>query len=628
MTNHLNSNGSDDQNQQDQQDPGLFGQDASSASAALAVAGAAAAMGAGAGGISSGATGGSVTTDVVTAAGSGLIFNNTFNGNASQDTVAITAAETILQGLATNTLTENVTWTIGNFGDSGFLATNSFNLTHVTFSQLTSAIASHEHTTVGAAAVASFGGLSDPSGGKGFDLPTGYAIMLGLASGTSTDSVSLNTFYLSGNGQDVINAFTHELSEGTMGRVGGLGVGLGGRWSTMDLFSFNASGQRDFSTSDNARGFSYNDGASVSNSLGLTFFAANSGDDAADFQQQDVFGTGSAGETNMLSQTDLQMMEALGWNPTNQGTPGVLPTYVNDFNGAGPGDILWTNGAQLGIWTENSSLNPTWTLLSNNTNGWSVVGSGDYNGDGINDILWENANQLGVWTESSNLSPTWTLLSPNLNGWSGVGGGDYNGAPSGGGDKISDILFQNGQQLGVWLESSNLSPTWQLLSPNLNGWSVVGSGDYNGDGISDILFQNGSQLGVWTESSNLTPTWHLLSSNENGWSVVGSGDYTGSGISDILWSNGSQLGVWIESSNLTPTWQLLSSNTNGWSVVGSSDYNGAVSGSGHQISDILWSNGSQLGVWTEDGNLNPTWHLLSSNTNGWIVTGAGSPGIR
>src|SRR5271157_542138 len=64
-----------------------------------------------------------------------------------------------------------------------------------------------------------------------------------------------------------------------------------------------------------------------------------------------------------------------------------------------------------------------------------------------------------------------------------------------------DILFQNGNQLGVWLMNSSLSPTWDLLSANTGGWSVVGSGDYNGDGISDILFQNGQQLGVWTESS-------------------------------------------------------------------------------------------------------------------------------
>jgi hypothetical protein len=32
---------------------------------------------------------------------------------------------------------------------------------------------------------------------------------------------------------------------------------------------------------------------------------------------------------------------------------------------------------------------------------------GDYNGDGINNIFWQNGNQVGVWTESSNLTPTW-----------------------------------------------------------------------------------------------------------------------------------------------------------------------------------------------------------------------------
>ncbi len=300
MTHRLNSNGTDNQDQQDQS---LLGQDASSASVGLAVATGAAAAATGGGGMASGATGGSVTTDVVTSGSSGLVFNNTFNGNAAQDTVAITAAEQTLQALASNTLTENVTWTIGNYGDTGFLATNNFNVVNVTFSQLTNAIASVEHTTVGAAAVASFGGLSDPSNGGGFWIPIGYANMLGLHSGIGTDNVSLNTYYLSGNGQDVINAFTHELSEGTMGRIGGLGYGTINNiadWSTMDLFSFNAKGQRDFNQGDNARVFSYNNGASTSASAGLYFFAANSGDDAADFQQQDVFGTGTAGETNTL----------------------------------------------------------------------------------------------------------------------------------------------------------------------------------------------------------------------------------------------------------------------------------------------------------------------------------------
>ena len=41
--------------------------------------------------------------------------------------------------------------------------------------------------------------------------------------------------------------------------------------------------------------------------------------DTADFIQQDVFGTGNPGETNTLSQTDIQVMETLGWIPPSPG---------------------------------------------------------------------------------------------------------------------------------------------------------------------------------------------------------------------------------------------------------------------------------------------------------------------
>jgi len=308
-------------------------------------------------------------------------------------------------------------------------------------------------------------------------------------------------------------------------------------------------------------------------------------------------------------------------------------TYANDFNGDGNSDILFSQGQFLGVWTENSSLNPTWTLLSNNTNGWSVVGSGDYNGDGTNDILWQNGQSLGVWTENG-LNPTWHLLSNNLNGWSVVGGGDYTGFGSGA-VQNDDILFQNGQNLGVWVENGNLNPTWHLLSNNLNGWSVVGSGDYNGAvgntlaNVDDILFEQGQFLGVWTfdTSGNLNPTWHLLSNNLNGWSVVGSADLNGDNRSDILFQNGSELGVWTEDSNLNPTWHLLSTNLNGWRVVGTSDYNGATN-DGIPMDDILFQNGQNLGVWTFDSHLNSTWHLLSNNLNGWSIASAGNGTIR
>jgi hypothetical protein len=229
------------------------------------------------------------------------------------------------------------------------------------------------------------------------------------------------------------------------------------------------------------------------------------------------------------------------------------------------------------------------------------------------DILWANGQQVGEWTMSNN-NPTWNLLSSNANGWTVVGRGDYNG------DGTRDILWYNAQaqQLGEWVNGN--SSTWTLLSSSTNGWTVVGSGDYNGDHTSDILWYNAQsqQLGDFIMNNN-NSTWNSLSGNTNGWTVVGSGDYNGDGTSDILWYNAQsqQLGDWIMHGN-SPTWNSLSGSTNGWTVVGSGDYNG------DGTSDILWYNAQsqQLGDWIMNGN-SPTWNSLSSNTNGWTVVGSG-----
>lgn len=304
-------------------------------------------------------------------------------------------------------------------------------------------------------------------------------------------------------------------------------------------------------------------------------------------------------------------------NDTNNHTDVVV---VELTNGGGitsdPSDIIWSKGQQIGEWTM-SNNSPTWSLLSSNTNGWSVVGHGDYNGDGGRDVLWYNAQtqQLGDWTGNLN-NPSWTLLSSSNSGWTVVGSGDYNG------DGTSDILLFNAQskQLGDWTMTSNHS-TWNLLSTNTNGWTVAGNGDYNGDGTSDILWFNAQtrQLGEWTMSGN-NPTWNLLSNNTNGWSVVGNGDYNGDGKSDVLWYNAGshQLGEWTNV-GITNSWTSLSTNTNGWTVVGSGDYNG------DGTDDVLWYNvtSQQLGDWLMNANdpTHPVWNLLTNNTGGWNVTG-------
>ena len=124
-----------------------------------------------------------------------------------------------------------------------------------------------------------------------------------------------------------------------MGRLGGLGD-QNNVWSTMDLFRYSAPGVADYTNgrdgkatyfSSNATGLSslifnneYNSGGTKNNQR-----------DTADFVQADVFGTGAPGETNTLSQTDIAIMDALGWKRGSVPLQGAAPQYVIvDNNGA------------------------------------------------------------------------------------------------------------------------------------------------------------------------------------------------------------------------------------------------------------------------------------------------------
>jgi hypothetical protein len=320
------------------------------------------------------------------------------------------------------------------------------------------------------------------------------------------------------------------------------------------------------------------------------------------------------------------------------GTGALTGDKVQLYNGIGTGNLLGnsytltdtdiSNGfanLQTGMLTNGTTytLTARITDVAGNqsavsTNSFTVTEDATAGVALANEIFWSNQStqQVGEWTMSNN-SPTWNLLSANATGWSVVGNGDYNG------DGNSDILWYNAQfqQLGDWTTFGAANPGWNLLTNNTNGWTVVGSGDYNGDATNDILFYNASshQLGDWIMHNN-SPTWNLLTNNTNGWNVVGSGDYNGDGTSDILWYNAQtqQLGDWLMHNNV-PTWNSLTNSTNGWTVVGSGDYNG------DGTSDILWYNAQtqQLGDWLMHNN-SPTWNMLSTNTNGWSVTGGTS----
>jgi hypothetical protein len=259
------------------------------------------------------------THDIVTHSGSGLTFNNTFDASVSSQFMAnIITAENDLAALFTNSITINEEFQEVAEGMTGDLASNNFTIYNFSYSQLKTALQGKSGDS--AVALSAFNSLptTDISGGAGFWLPSAYANFLGLNSSTDTDVVTLNSSYDWSFGQDVVNTMMHEISEGGMGRIGGLGAGLGGRFSTMDLFSYSDTtpSTLDTSTTDTSRVFSFNGGATTSGGIPLTYFAADSGSDAADFQQLDVFGTGETGETFTISTTDIDEMEVLGWTPS------------------------------------------------------------------------------------------------------------------------------------------------------------------------------------------------------------------------------------------------------------------------------------------------------------------------
>jgi hypothetical protein len=175
--------------------------------------------------------------------------------------------------------------------------------------------------------------------------------MPGLTSVSNSpdDAVTLNSSYNWSYGQDVINALTHEISEGGLGRIGGLGD-QNSLWSVMDLFRYNSSGAADYTDGRDGRTtyFSYNGGATLSSLAYNNEYNGGSkvnGGDTADFTPVDVFGTSFPGETNSLSATDIQLMEALGWSAAPHAVLGNVNIEAHgDFN-TEPGRLFPSNVA-------------------------------------------------------------------------------------------------------------------------------------------------------------------------------------------------------------------------------------------------------------------------------------------
>ena len=129
----------------------------------------------------------SLTSETVTSPGSGLVFVNKYGSGVNQAFHdCIIAAEHFFQSNFTNACTLNVSFDLKSLG-SNFVAYNNFSFAHVSYAALKNALATRDTTSAEQIAAVHSLPTTDPSHGAGFNLPVGYADMLGLSSASGTD---------------------------------------------------------------------------------------------------------------------------------------------------------------------------------------------------------------------------------------------------------------------------------------------------------------------------------------------------------------------------------------------------------------------------------------------------------
>ncbi len=481
----------------------------------------------------------------VSTPGSGLVFNNTYaSGCTAQYETCIVAAEKQLENLFSNSDTINITFNEANSGNNGVALSNSFGYYNYSYATLKSALL--------AVAPGDVLPSTDPSGGGNWFVPEAYARMLGLTTATGSPdlSVSLNTYYSWDFGQDVINGLTHEMSEGGLGRVGNLGPkGAGSSWSTMDLFRYNAAGQADYSNGrdGDTTYFSSNGGTSLSNEnlpgKGAPTLSYNNqydatgtkvnGGDTADWVQQSVFGSTGGGETLNLTQTELDVLQALGWHLTLKqdvdSTSGSWETPTNWSTGSMPIDAqdVYINGAVVsldsdvivnsiatstgGILTIGDSASTTLTAVGGtilNSEDTSSVAIGNL---GTIDVYTGSALQVGFFSET--FDNAGTIVLGKGAGGNGSGAGALNIAGevdmSGGG---TITLGQPGTAGDILNAPGVSSDTLVNVNNTISGGGVIGTSSFDNqaDGVVEaqsflqIVSSSFSNEGLMTDEANAT----------------------------------------------------------------------------------------------------------------------------
>jgi hypothetical protein len=533
-------------------------------------------------------------TDTVTHGGSGLVFVNTYGaGVTSALHSAIIAAETYLESHFTNSVTLNVSFDLQALNPA-FSAQDSFAWVNVTYSQLVNALQAHATSPDDTAAVNALNLMADPSGGAMFTVPNGQAKLLGLPGTTNgiDETIQLNSSVwtdanITANPGDAIAVLIHELSRGAMGRLGGL-------WGPMDLFRYTTSGQLDNTGGQDGQltyfspnGQNINAGLQFHNPINAQ--GQDDGFDWADWDQvgdnvsaTDPFGPGGpgAGDPGILSKTDLQVMDVLGWQRSSP--------PVGDLNGNAVTDLLWRNSTtgQVATWLMNNGNVGATNVLGSVSSAWQLVGSGDINGDLTADLVWRNSSTGAVesWLINGGHTVGGSGVGSASSAWQVVGIGDINH------DGNADLIWRN--------PATGAVESWLLNNGHISGgggiggassvWQSCGLGDFNGDGTTDALWKNTTtgEVDTWLIQNGKLVGGTAVGAVSSAWQSIGVGDLNNDGTDDILWQNTStgEVDSWLMQNGHVTGGAVLGTMASGWQAASVGDFDGAGT------ADILWHN--------------------------------------
>ena len=211
---------------------------------------------------------------------------------------------------------------------NGFSGSNSFSVFEVSYADFKAALTKHATTADDVAAVASLPSV-DPTNGTGSAVSGSLAQILGFAPASDDidDTGTLNSRLPWTYRADAMGVLEHELTEGLMGRIGGLGLTSERSWGPLDLFRYSSPGVRDYSGGTNGQPAYFSvDGKALLVKFHNAF--SNGRFDGQDFgdwdgTKGDAFGSRGPGSPGQLTATDLRVLDVLGWTSTSSTPPGT-----------------------------------------------------------------------------------------------------------------------------------------------------------------------------------------------------------------------------------------------------------------------------------------------------------------